>query len=350
MASSTKSERSLRVILIGAGGHATRTLLPTLHHLPFELVAICDLDEARARQAARKWGCSAHTDLARALDAEKPEAVLLAAGPGAHPPLACRALEAGVHVWMEKPSSYRARDLDPVLERRGDRVVVVGYKKAFMPATDKAIELLSAEGGKALQSALAVYPIDVPEDGRRILEEGVFTNWLGNGCHPLSLLVAVAGEVEALTVRRSRHGGGMCLLEFAGGAVGALHLAAGAPSSQAVERYHFVADGRQVVIDNGSRVHFQRGIPFRYGQTVSFAPEGLDHGAIVWEPQNHLATLENRMEFTQGFYGELRYFYDCIVEGRPAVRGSLEFARHLTLLYEAALLSEGREIHIADLG
>jgi len=68
------------------------------------------------------------------------------------------------------------------------------------------------------------------------------------------------------------------------------------------------------------RITVRRGTPFRYGRTTSFAPDGIDSGAVVWEPQNTLATLENQSLFTQGFYNEMRYFCDYVLAGRPARR------------------------------
>lgn len=67
---------------------------------------------------------------------------------------------------------------------------------------------------------------------------------------------------------------------------------------------------------------------------------------MVWEPQNTLATLENKALFTQGFYNEMRYFCDCVLEARPARQGSLEFTLHLMRVYEAALRSQGSRIEI----
>ena len=341
--------KRIRLGLIGAGSHACRTLLPALEHIPFDLCGVCDLDEERARATARRTGANAYTSFKEMREKETLDAVVLVAGPSAHPILAAEALEAGLHVWMEKPPCFRASEIDPLIAKRGDRVVVVGFKKAFRPATDKILEIVADPARGPVRTIVGTYPIDVPENGREVLEKGIFTNWLGNGCHPLSQMVAIAGNVKTLTVNRSPLGGGFCFLEFESGAVGALHMAWGAPASQAVERYQFVGDGYDVTIENGYRIIFQRGIPFAYGKTTTFAPEGLDHGAIVWEPQNHLATLENRMVFTQGFYGELRYFYDCIAAGKPAERGTLEFAQHLTRLYEASLLSDGKPVNIADL-
>lgn len=87
-----------------------------------------------------------------------------------------------------------------------------------------------------------------------------------------------------------------------------------------------------------------RGIPFDYGKTTLFVPPGEESGTVVWEPQNMLGTLENKSAFTQGTYAEMHYFCDCILDGKAAVRGSLEFALHLMRVYEAAFLSEGSRV------
>ena len=59
-----------------------------------------------------------------------------------------------------------------------------------------------------------------------------------------------------------------------------------------------------------------------------------------------MATLENKALFTQGIYGELAYFCECIIEDRRAEKGSLEFALELMKVSEAAMISNGKQIDI----
>lgn len=333
-------ERRLRVGFVGVGSHAYRNLLPALTYLPVSLEAICDVDEARARTTADQYGVAAvYTDAERMFNAVELDAVFLSVSPQLHPQLASLAFDAGVHVWMEKPPAMRASDVEEMIRRRGDRVAVVGYKKAFMPATQKVIELLGREDSGPLRTMLAIYPMSIPEDGENVLVEGRYVNWLANGCHPLSLMIAVGGPVAEVAVHRGAQGGGACILRFESGAIGNLHLADGAPGSQPIELYQFFGGGCHIRIDNSLRVTYQRGIPFDYARTASYVPPGIDSGAIVWEPQNMLATLETKALFTQGIVPELRYFCDCVLEGRPAQLGSLEFALQVMQVYEAALLA-----------
>jgi predicted dehydrogenase len=340
--------RCLRLGVVGAGSHCYRNLLPALNFLPVEFAALCDLNRALAEKTAAQYGVKAvFTDAKEMFGQAGIEVAILCVGPGAHPKLAALALEAGLHVWMEKPPAMRASEVEALLPLRKDRVVMTGFKKAFMPATDKVREILSTPEFGPLYSMLGIYPTHVPANGKAILDKREFTDWLGNGCHPISMLTCVGGAVRTVTTHRPAEKGGTVVLEFESGALGTLVLSAGAPTSQSAEQYQFFGKGGSVAVEDSSRVVFKRGIPFQYGKSVSFAPEGLNHGALVWEPQNAYATLENMPLFTQGFYGCLKTFCDAVISGgKIEGRGSLEHAITVMKVYEAALLSEGGPIAI----
>ncbi|MGO4836517.1 hypothetical protein AB4144_30165, partial [Rhizobiaceae sp. 2RAB30] len=232
------------------------------------------------------------------------------------------------------------------LASRGNRVAVVGYKKAFMPAVRKAVEILAMDGVGPLRSIVGMYPISIPEDGRKVLDERQATNWLANGCHPLAVFLEIGGPAVAVTTHRGRHGGGALIIEHASGAVSNLHLAQGAPMFQPFERYTIYTGSQSIEIENSRRVSYQRGIEFQYATGTSFASPGLSGGAIVWEAQDGLNTLENKAVFTQGLYGELAHFCEAILSDAKPTTGTLEFALQLTRVYEGALLSTGNTVEI----
>lgn len=336
-------EQVLQVAVVGVGNHSYRNILPTLHHLPVRLVAVCDLNADLGRRTAAQFGCRSYTSTADMYEKEKLDAVFLCVSPKAHPKLAIEAFEAGLHVWMEKPVAMRAYEVENMIAHRKDRIATVGFKKAFMPSTDKAIEIVKSAEYGALHSMLAVYPMSMPDKGQEVLDTRSATNWLANGVHPLSLMMAVGGKVEAVTVRRNAMGRGVCMLDFASGAIGNFHLASG---PQPLESYRFFGESWHLEIENSLRVKLERGIPHTYDRTHNYVPSGMDSGAIVWEPQNCLATLENKAIFTQGMYGEMKYFCDSALLGQQRERGSLEFALDLMKVYEGALVSEGKTIII----
>ena len=340
-------EKRLNVAVVGVGSHGYRNILPTLTFLPIRLKALCDMDIARARMTAEQYGVKAcYQNMAEMFRNEELDAIFLCVPPRLHPELTCEALDAGVHVWLEKPPGMFASEVEEMIQHRKDKVVVVGFKKAFMPATQKMIEIFATPEYGPLRTVLGVYPMTIPSDGKRVLREREHTNWLQNGCHPLSLLIAVGGPVSVVTVHRGKNGGGACILEFASGALGNFHLADGARHGQPSELYQFFGEGCHAEIINSTRVVLQRGMRFNYSGSTSYVPEGFDSGAIVWEPQHSLGTLENKALFMQGFYHEMRYFCDCILTGQPAEQGSLEFALEVMRVYEAGLRSGGETVAV----
>jgi predicted dehydrogenase len=333
-------ERRVRIGVVGLGSHSYRNILPALTYLPVDLVAVCDVDGDLARLTARQYGSvPAYTDAAAMYAVEQLDAVLLCVSPRMHPPLAAQAFAAGLHVWMEKPAGISADAVRELLDARGDRVCVVGYKKAFQPATRKAVELLAQPAMSPLHSILAVYPMSIPETDDPTAARP--SKWLADGCHPLALLLELGGDVDSLAVHRSAAGGGALILNYASGAVGTFHLADGAPTFQPTERYTCYGGGASITIENTSTVIFQRGIPFRYATGTTFAPEGTDSGAVVWQAQNTMNTLENKAEFLQGIVGSLQHFCDAVLSGTAASIGTLETAVRLGQIYQAALDSRG---------
>ena len=335
----------IRIAVVGLGSHSYRNILPALTYLPVELVAVCDINAEVAQATARQYGrVAAYSDTARMYAAEQLDAVLLCVSPQLHPALAIESFGAGLHVWLEKPAATSAAAVAEMIAARGDRVSVVGYKKAFQPATRKAVELLGEADMSPLKSILANYPMTIPEQDDPSAARP--SKWLADGCHPLALMLELGGDVESLAVHRGRHGGGALILNFASGAVGNFHLADGVPAFQPSERYVCYGQGASVTIDNTSTVIYQRGIPFRYASSSTFAPAGLDSGAIVWQAQNTMNTLENKAEFLQGIVGSIEHFASCVAEGRPSSIGTLETALQIGHIYEAALQSRGDLIEL----
>ena len=336
-------DKRLNVGVVGVGSHGYRNILPTMNFLPVHLQAFCDKNLDLAQATAGQFGVrNCYASCEEMFQKEDLDAVFLAAPPALHPELAIKSLDAGVHVWMEKPPGRRASDVEDMLEHRGDRVVVVGYKKAFMPSTRKVIEVLENDEYGPLLGMAAEYFMKMPAEGERILREREHTNWLQNGCHPLSAMLAIGGDVAAVTTHRTESGSGVVVLEFGNGTIGTLSLVSAA--THPLERYSFWGKCH-ITIENSLRVTVRRGYSRNYSHGVDYAP-GLDSGAIVWEPQNTYATLENKALFTQGFFGEMKYFCDCALKGERAELGSLEFALSMMKVYEAALISNGEKVEI----
>lgn len=348
-----EDSRRLKVAVVGCGNHAYRSIFPCFDYLEAELVAVCDLDLPRARKYARHFGAqAAYGSLQEAIAAGGLEAVVLAVGPKQHPELACEALTAGLHVWMEKPPSCDVAGVDRMLAARDrhKRQVVVGFKKAFMPVTRRMKEALADGSYGALRTIAGRFPLGIPADGPQALAEQRGNNWLSNGVHPLSFFVHMAGRPDTVTFHRARNGGGFVLLDFPSGATGCLHDAHGHAASGAMERYELVCEKGHLVCENNTRLTLYRpGTPFDYGRGHDFTAGGDGCAALTYDVQHTLSTLYNKAIFIQGFVQELEHFTACALNNTPPAIGTLEEARAVMECYEAALLSQDRPVKLDDL-
>ncbi|XVH33563.1 Gfo/Idh/MocA family protein (plasmid) [Haloferacaceae archaeon DSL9] len=107
---------ALRTAVVGAGVVSNRHL-PGLQDCPkTELVAICDLDEERAREQARKYSIKAYFDLDELLASEDLDWVHICTPLQTHFALAKTVIEAGVPVLIEKPVAESVEEVEELME------------------------------------------------------------------------------------------------------------------------------------------------------------------------------------------------------------------------------------------
>jgi predicted dehydrogenase len=124
----------LRLAVIGTGLLGTRHAR-VWHELPdTELVAVCDLDEARAEKVAQEYGARAYTDYQKMLDDAQLDAVSVVTPDHLHRAPVVAALAAHLHVLQEKPLATNAQDARAIVDASGksDRVVMVNYSQRFV--------------------------------------------------------------------------------------------------------------------------------------------------------------------------------------------------------------------------
>ena len=120
---SAAAPSELRAGLIGAG-------MISLYHLRAwdaapgaRVVAICDLDETKARARATEFGIErVYTDPARMFADGGFELVDIAASVDAHDPLTRMAADHGVHVMLQKPMTRTVAEAENLVRDVGDRV------------------------------------------------------------------------------------------------------------------------------------------------------------------------------------------------------------------------------------
>ena len=105
-----------RALLVGTGKVAGDRHLPALAVLEgrLRLVGVCDQDPERAAAVARETGTTPYADLDAALEAARPDLVLVATPAGTHADLVPRCLRAGAWVACEKPAARSLAELDVI--------------------------------------------------------------------------------------------------------------------------------------------------------------------------------------------------------------------------------------------
>ena len=147
----TNSSRRVPFAIIGLGGIAQSQHLPNLLRVPqIDLQVACDMQPDRLRQIADKYSIPRRASDAREVFADPTiEGVIVATRDDFQAPLTIAALEAGKHVYVEKPLATTPEQCDKVVQaqRRSGKHVAVGFNRRFAPAYCQAREVVAGNGG-----------------------------------------------------------------------------------------------------------------------------------------------------------------------------------------------------------
>ncbi len=190
----------VRLGMIGCGSFAWQLHGPTQRHCAardaeLQLAACCDLDDRRAREYRQTFGFARHyTVLREMLDAERPDAVVVAVPPDRTCAVAGAVLERGLPVLVEKPPGLTADELTRLIAaaRDGHGRAQVGFNRRFMPVTNHA---------RARLGAGPVTRIDY-EMKRRDRWDSDFST---TAIHAIDLLRFLAGPFKAATIDYQVH-------------------------------------------------------------------------------------------------------------------------------------------------
>jgi len=344
--------RRVRLGFIGCGGHARGTLYPCLPHIEeVELVAVCDLDPERARQTAERFGAKRwYTDMERMLAGEELDAVVICGPPQLHTEAGIRCLEAGLHVFVEKPPSVNYLESMRFLEaaRKAGRNVMVGFMKRFYTSYRLAKKLSQSPefGGVRMVSvkfANGQYPsiwgIETPEQSFLV----------GQAVHMFDLIRFFGGEVSEVHAKLHRASEGRfgyaVLVEFKSGAVGTMNLNALQSWEGLDEWLSLTGEGSYILVVKGYDLRFFPGQ--QWGALDERMVYGLYQG---WSPPGSMPAVDNHSYTLQGYLPELREFARAILEGRPP-SPDIEDGHKALLLAEAVWRSatEGRPVSLSEI-
>jgi predicted dehydrogenase len=143
--------RRLRVMGIGLGGRGTGLAEQAQRNEGTEVIYVCDPDVRRQANAVGAIGRQGGepkplADFRSALDDKSIDAVLVATPDHWHTPAALLAMQAGKHVYVEKPCCHNPAEGEMLLAaaRKYDRIVQHGTQRRSCPGHHEAIQKLHA--------------------------------------------------------------------------------------------------------------------------------------------------------------------------------------------------------------
>jgi len=139
--------RKLNVAVIGTGSWGRNHIRVYDELDSTSLMAIADIDEKAARGYGKKYNVDWYTDPKEVFSRRDIEAVSICTPTITHADLALQAINAGMHVLVEKPMTNtieEAQNLIKAAESKGVHLSV-GFVERFNPAVNKAMEIISEE-------------------------------------------------------------------------------------------------------------------------------------------------------------------------------------------------------------
>jgi predicted dehydrogenase len=268
--SEPKARERLGVGLVGAGGFGQGVLLPALKAAGgTEPIAIASATGATARRIGEQYQFRIATSSAdEVIGQPDVDVVFVLTRHDLHAPLVVRALEAGKHVFTEKPLALSRDELDAIARARegarGD--VMVGFNRRYAPLVGKIEEHFAGRRSPLVMS----YRInagyipgehwvhDPVEGGGRIL---------GEACHFVDLLHHLAGAPPVRVSAECIAGGGKyrgddnvaATLRFADGSIGTVVYTAAGDDRLPKERLEVFGEGGVAVLDDFRVLELARG-------------------------------------------------------------------------------------------
>jgi virulence factor len=306
----------IKVGFIGAGGMANSVHYPSLADSAdlADLVAVCDLDEAKLTATADKYNIpSRHTDYQAMLGDTDVDAVYVVMPPMPLKGIVLDCLAAGKHVFVEKPlgmNAAEAREMADAAQARG-LLTAVGFNRRFAPVVTEAKKLIDERGPvTSIASEFHKFMLG----GRPYYEMSIVTM---DVIHIADFMRFIGGEPTKVAAssfefesdwRNVFH----TLMKFDSGAVGV--LTSNRVSGVRYERME--VHGRGIVA---------------YIRAPERAEVFMDDKAepVVFEG----ATLAGTADFhaTYGYLQETRHFLQCIQEGREPVTNFADAVKTMAL-------------------
>jgi predicted dehydrogenase/threonine dehydrogenase-like Zn-dependent dehydrogenase len=253
-------DSGIRLGVLGAGNFATAVLLPAIRKIPdIHLAGVVSASGLSASHAAKKFKAGyAASDPGKLMSDPAVNTLAVLTRHHLHARQITAGLQAGKHVFCEKPLAIHAEELDEIQAalEEASTLLMVGYNRRFAPLSTLLMEFL-----KDRQEPLYVnYRVNagfLPADHWLHDPEQGGGRLIGEGCHFIDYLTFLVGAVPtSVSAVRLPNAGTyqddnfQLTFTFLDGSIGTLAYLANGDKSFPKERVEVFTGGKVAVLDD----------------------------------------------------------------------------------------------------
>jgi predicted dehydrogenase len=308
--------RKVRYAIVGVGSISQEALMPGVEHTGnSEMTALVTSDGEKARELGAKYGILTTCDYAEypaLLRSGKIDAVYIGTPNWRHAEFAIPALEAGIHVLLEKPMEVSSEQAERIVEaqKKSSAKLMVAYRLHFEPATIAAIEKVRSGELGEVHTFTCTFSLLLDPENHRAHSGELAGPVLDMGPYPINgsrnIFGAEPTEVFAWATRHPNAG-------FPADLDDTVSVTMRFPENRiaqfTITYYGNIYDSYTLV---GSKGILEVNPAFMYGKP-------LEHYTRFDQKDGH-ESFKN----TDHFGGELKYFSSCILHDKEPEPDGLE--------------------------
>ncbi|TFE23305.1 Gfo/Idh/MocA family protein [Cohnella luojiensis] len=350
----------IRIGVIGTGSISESHLNAYSLNPNARIAAICDINEERAGQVAKKYGAEkTYADYRALLSDPDIDAVSVCTWNNTHAPISIAALEAGKHVLVEKPLARTVEEALRIEEavRASGKLLQVGFVRRYDPNVQMLRQFAdNGEFGELYYAkASTIRRLGNPGGWFADVERSGGGPLIDIGVHVIDLCWYLMGRpkvktISANTYRKLGNRSNVQHLSFYKAADYDASKNTVEDLANAIIRFE---NGASLMVDVSYSLHAKQdeGSVKLYGDKGGFEIDPTI--SIVTEKHNTILNIQPQTDSSAGFTGdpafqnEINHFIDCIVKGDKQispVEDGVEMMKILCGIYESA--AKGEEIRL----
>ena len=242
---------TINIGILGLGMYNTKQHLPNAaNNSSFNLHTLCDLNKEVIEKYKTQYNAqNITTDYKQMLNDPDIEVVAIALTPKLHAKMAVEFLEAGKHVYVEKPLSEDIKEIIEIerLARKVGKNIAIGFNRRFAPSYRDLYEIFKDDKGPIMMTYRMCDDVRdrsaLYEDQHRLIEEAchVFDvfNWLARS-EPCSVYATEYGRKDDNCI----------IVEYDNGVTANLFISSSGAFHWPKERIEIVGDNKVAAVED----------------------------------------------------------------------------------------------------